>query len=215
MKAGAIRFSPPWWAAVLAAAGCVAGVLLGNWQSDRAAQKQAAAAAAEVLTLRGEFLPKHTVLLDNKLHRGRPGYHVVQPLRLADGKHVLVDRGWIAGGTTREQLPAVRTPAGEISLSGDRLARFAQAYSPGSEQPAGAVWQNVTREGFAAWSGLAIEPYVIEQRSELDDGLARERPRPGAGAEKHQSYALQWYSLAILSIVLFVALNVKRGKAES
>jgi len=73
------------------------------------------------------------------------------------------------------------------------------------------VWQNITLERFSAWSGLALEPYVIEQTSELDDGLVREWPRVDAGIEKHGSYALQWYSLAGLSIVLFLVLNFKRA----
>jgi surfeit locus 1 family protein len=128
---------------------------------------------------------------------------------------VLVDRGWIAAGATRDVLPEVRTPAGVVEISGVRLERFARALAPEEAKPAGRVWQNVTVAGFSAWSGLPLEPYVLEQHSPLDDGLVRERMRPDAGIEKHQSYALQWYSLAALSIVLFVALNVKRGKPDS
>jgi surfeit locus 1 family protein len=209
------RFRPPWWGVVLAAAGCAAGILLGNWQTGRAEQKRTAAATVEMLSLRGDFDVKRTVLLDNKLHRGRPGYHVVQPLRLSDGRNVLVDRGWIAAGATREALPEVRTPAGAVEVSGVRLKRFPQAFAPEGGKPEGRVWQNVTVEGFSAWSGLTLESYVLEQHSDLDDGLVRERTRPDAGIEKHQSYALQWYSLAALSIVLFIALNVKRGKQDS
>ena len=63
-------------------------------------------------------------------------------------------------------------------------------------KPEGKVWQNVTLERFAAWSGLALEPYVVEQHSSLDDGLLRDWPRADAGVEVHESYALQWYSLA-------------------
>lgn len=208
-------FRPPWWAVVLALAGCAAGVLLGNWQTDRAAQKRAAGAALEILSLRGDFEAGNTVLLDNKLHRGRPGYHVVQPLRLRDGRHVLVDRGWIAAGATRDQLPAVRTPVGEVEITGVRLTRFAQAYAPDGGRSAGPVWQNVTIGEFAAWSGLVLEPYVVEQQSGPEDGLQREPVRTGTGVEMHQSYALQWYSLAVLSILLFVVLNLKRGKPGS
>jgi surfeit locus 1 family protein len=210
-----LRFRPKWWAAALAAAACAAGIALGNWQAGRAEQKRTAAATVELLSLRGDFDARRTVLLDNKLHRGRPGYHVVQPLRLQDGRHVLVDRGWIAAGPTRDALPEVRTPAGAVDISGVRLKRFPQAFAPEGARPEGRVWQNVTVEGFAAWSGLVLEPYVLEQHTGPEDGLVRERARPDAGIEKHQSYALQWYSLAALSIVLFVALNLKRGKAGS
>lgn len=207
------RFQPPWWAVALAVAGCAAGIALGNWQTDRAAQKRAAGTAAEQVSLHGNFEPKYTVLLDNKLHRGRPGYEVVQPLRLDGGRHVIVNRGWIAAGPSRDQLPEIRTPAGEIALTGVRLKRFAQAYAPSAaSQPADKVWQNVTLERFAAWSGLALEPYVVEQHSGADDGLVRDWPRAGTGVEMHQSYALQWYSLAVLSVAMLFVLNIKRAK---
>ncbi|HUN67984.1 MAG TPA: SURF1 family protein [Burkholderiales bacterium] len=205
-----LRFRPPWWGVLLAALGCAAGIALGNWQTGRAADKRALAASLVPVTLRGALVPEFTVFLDNKLYLGRPGYQVVQPLRLADGRHVLVNRGWAPAGASRAQLPVVRTPAAEINLSGLRLEHFAQAYEPAAAKPEGKVWQNITVERFAAWSGLALEPWVIEQHSPLDDGLVRDWPRPDLGVEMHESYALQWYSLAALSVILLLALNIRR-----
>ena len=215
MQAGVLRFRPPWWVAALAVAGCVAGVLLGNWQSGRAEQKRALARSQQLATLQGSFDAQHTVLLDNKLRNGRPGYEVVQPLRLAGGGQVLVNRGWAAAGATREQLPAVRTPAGVVALQGVRLDHFARAFEPAGAKRSGTVWQNASVEEFAAWSGLALEPWVFEQHSALDDGLVRDWPRPDAGVAMHESYALQWYSLAALSLVLFIALNLKIDKRHA
>jgi surfeit locus 1 family protein len=219
MTSGPVRFRfsfrPPWWAMLLAACGCAAGVALGSWQTARAAEKRAQAAAQLPTSLRGVFESRYTVLLDNKLHGGRPGYHVVQPLRLAGSSYVLVNRGWAAAGTSRAQLPEVRTPAGEVTLTGVRLERFARAYEPEGVRPEGKVWQNVAIGQFAAWSGLVLERYVIEQHSALDDGLIRAWPRADAGHEKNEMYALQWYSLAVLSMVLLVALNLRRGPTNS
>lgn len=214
MRAGALRFRPRWWAALLAAAGCGAGVLLGNWQSGRAEEKRAVAAAEKRVALRGTLLAKHTVFLDNKVHRGRPGYHVVQPLRLAGGRHVLVNRGWIAADPRRERLPEVETPPGEIAVEGVRLARFPRAMSAGP-RPEGPVWQNLELDEFAAWSGLPLEPYGLEQHSALEDGLVREWPRADAAVDKHRSYALQWYSLAALSVILFLVLGFRRDAAAA
>jgi len=203
-------FRPRAWAAALAAAGCAAGIALGQWQSGRAAEKAAAAAQQKSVTLRGEFLERYTVLLDNKLNRGRPGYHVVQPLRLADGRHVLVNRGWIAAPAHREQLPHIRTPSGTHDVGGRVLEHFPLAYAPSGARPTGRVWQNVEVPTFEAWSGLKLEPWVIEQHSPFPDGLARNWPPPDAGADVHRSYALQWYTLAALSVVIFVALSFRR-----
>lgn len=159
------------------------------------------------------------MLLDNKLHRGRAGYHVVQPLRIVEAaagepRHVLVNRGWIESGPRRDVLPAVRTPKGEIGIEGVKLAHFPRAYDAGAPA-AGAVWQNVTVEAFAGWSKLRLVPYVIEQHSAADDGLAREWPRPDLGIEKHASYAVQWYALAVLAVVLFLVLSFRRNGSAS
>jgi len=205
-------FRPRGWALALAAAACAAGILLGNWQSGRAEQKRAAAAHERRLALRGEFLQRYTVLLDNKVNRGRPGYHVVQPLRLADGRHVLVNRGWVAAPVHREQLPQLRTPPGRHDIEGRVLDHFPRAYALSGAQPEGRVWQNVELTTFAVWSGLQLEPYVIEQHSPLADGLARNWPQPDSGAERHESYALQWYALAALSAMLFIVLSFRRER---
>lgn len=205
-------FRPRGWALALGAAACAAGIALGNWQTGRAEQKRAAAAQEQRLELRGEFLERYTVLIDNKLNRGRPGYHVVQPLRLADGRHVLVNRGWVAAPAHREQLPQLRTPPGLHAIEGRVLEHFPRAYAPSGAKPEGRVWQNVELATFAVWSGLPLEPYVLEQHSPLADGLARNWPAPDSGVEKHESYALQWYSLAVLAVVLTIALGFHRER---
>ena len=210
-----LRFHPQWWAVLLAVLGCTAGIALGNWQAGRAEEKRTLAAALKPVALRGEFLPKYTLYLDNKVYRGRPGYQVVQPLRTVDGRHVLVNRGWLAAGPRREQVPEVLTPGGEVAVDGVRLAHFPRAYQPAGARPEGRVWQNIPLDAFAAWSGLALEPYVIEQHSAIADDLVRDWPRADFGVEMHESYALQWYSLAALSLLLLAALNLKRAKNEN
>jgi surfeit locus 1 family protein len=216
----------------LAAAGCAAFVLLGNWQSRRAEEKRALGAAfdqalrsppialaprADVARLihkhvaaHGRFVADHTVFLDNKLRQGRPGYEVVTPLRLdASDSHVLVDRGWIAAAPTRAVLPEVRTPAGDVEVAGVALDRLPHALETGVA-PKGTVRQNLDIGAFAAETRLRLEPLVIEQHSELPDGLSREWPRPDFGIEKHESYALQWYSFAVLAIILVIVLSMRR-----
>ena len=141
---------------------------------------------------------------------------LVQPLRVADtGKHVLVNRGWVALKERRELLPAFRTPSGVVSLEGVRQAHFARAYEAPGTPVAGLVRQNVTVEEFAAVHQIPLEPWVVEQHSALDDGLVRDWVPAGSGAEKNEMYALQWYSLAVLSVILLLALNVRPEKRES
>ena len=194
---------------VLASAACTAGIALGNWQSGRAAGKRALGAQVERITVHGEFLAGRTVLLDNKLRGGRPGYEVVTPLRLADGIHVLVNRGWVEAGARREQLPEVKTPSGRMRIEGVLLTRLPQPLKLG-EEGKGRVRQRLDLKAFAAETGLSLQSFVIEQHSGATDGLLREWPRPDAGIEKHESYALQWYSLAALAAVLGIVFSFRR-----
>lgn len=210
MAAG-YSFRPRVWPLVAAAAACAAGIALGIWQAGRAEQKRSLAAAEQRIAVHGEFLPRYTVLLDNKVRDGRAGYEVVTPLRLAEGIHVLVNRGWIAAGPRRDELPRIVTPVGRVRVEGVVRERFAQPLKLGRE-PKGRVRQGVELQAFARETGLALQAFVIEQHAGIDDGLRRDWPPPDAGAEKNDAYALQWYSLAVLAAVLGVVFSFRRNE---
>lgn len=206
MPAG-YSFRPRAWAIALAAAACAAGIALGNWQSRRAEEKRQ---PAPRVTVEGEFLPRYTVYLDNKMRRGTAGYEVVTPLKLrGSSSHVLVNRGWIEAGKTREVLPEVPTPAGEVRVEGFALERLPKLLL--LEAPKGKLRQTLDIDGYAAETGLRLEPRVIEQHSDLRDGLARDWPPRAAGVEKHKGYALQWYLLAALAVILLVVLSFRKN----
>ena len=220
MSLAGLRFRPRAWAFALALAGCAAGVALGNWQSGRAAEKRAAQASLKRVAVSGEFLPQYTVLLDLRVHRGRPGYHVVQPLRIANGnEHVIVLRGWVEADARRERLPNIVTPRGEQRIEGialEKLPRYLEQGEPAACQPGPkpCVRQNLLTAEFASW-GLAVRRMVLEQTNELADGLIRDWERPEATHLRNEMYALQWYSLAALCVILFLVLSFRRAEIPS
>jgi len=211
-------------------------IALGDWQRHRAGEKSAAAAlssaaareapldlaasgndAAAVLyrTVHGsgEYDAAHEVLIDNKVRGGRPGYEVVTPFKLApSNRYVLVDRGWVAQGPTREQLPLVRTPAGVVEIVGRATIPPKRYLELKADTGTGVLRQNLDIERIAATSGLTLLPFVVELSDPVtpSDDLLREWPRPDFGIERHLSYMVQWYSLAALAIVLWLSLNWRR-----
>jgi len=158
---------------------------------------------------RGVFDAAHAVFLDNKLRHGRVGYELVAPLRLAASAYVLVNRGWLAAGPTRAALPEPNLPAGEVRIEGLALERLPHALESGPPAP-GKLRQNLDIGAFAAETGLPLLPFVIEERRGPGDALVRDWPRPDAGADRNQAYALQWYSLAALAVVLAAVFSFKR-----
>ena len=209
MPAG-YSFRPRAWPLAAAALACALVIALGTWQTRRAEEKRALGAQLQSVSATGTFLPRYTVLLDNKLRHGKAGYEVVTPLRLAGSElQVLVNRGWLQAPPTRDALPEVRTPPGEVRIEGLSLERFPRVLNL-DKQASGKVRQGLDIDEFAAETGLRLQPRVIEQHSASDDGLLREWPRPDAGIEKHESYALQWYSFAVLALILGLVFSFRK-----
>jgi len=239
LSVGGRRFRPHWWWLAIALAGAGAFIALGNWQLHRAETRRALGAAHQAalksspvtlpgqpidasayalrrVAVRGAFVPAHTVYLDNRIRHGRLGYEVVTPLRLeGSALHVVVLRGWVAAGRSRNDLPQVATPAGALRIEGIALAAIPQRFEPKGAQPEGQVWQNLSVERFRAATPLVLQPVMIEQRSETNDGLSRDWPQRGSGAVKNENYALQWYSLAALAIILWLVLSFRRDAHSS
>jgi surfeit locus 1 family protein len=169
--------------------------------------------------VRGEWVTDRTIFIDNKIQDGVVGYQVVTPLRITPGNvQVLVNRGWVAAPPLRSELPSVATPSGAMEISGIARAptsRFLELSTQSSEGQLGRVWQNLTIARFEAWSGLALQPVVIYQQNPGDDGLQRVPVAPeatGLNADRHRGYALTWFGLAIVTLILALAATLKSKK---
>lgn len=216
----------------------VATMSLGNWQTRRAGEKvalqerldrwatgpaatlpvtpvEAAQWAQRRVTVRGEFIPSGLILIDNRLHKGAPGYHVVMPLRMEGGQmHVLVNRGWVAAGTRRDLLPDIPTLAGTLQIEGVVSVPAPRPYelskAAEADSQSGPLRQNLVIGRIAADQRLALQPLVILQTSSATDGLVRDWPRPDSRADTNRGYALQWYAMALVAVILWIAFNLKR-----
>jgi surfeit locus 1 family protein len=228
------KFRPRLITTLAAAAGIALTLALASWQLNRAHEKEGRAAqlgalaqdppvslaAAEVraediewrrVTVRGQFEPRHGVLIDNRIYRGVAGYHVVMPIAIGGGsRYVLVNRGWIAGNPERARLPEVRTPQGTVEITGLAVTPSRRFVELSSRVVEGKVWQNLTLERYRDAFPLALQPVVIQQESPLDDGLVREWDAPDLGVDKHRGYAFQWLALALTILVFYIVTHVGR-----
>lgn len=226
------------WPTVITLLGVALGISLGNWQLGRAAQKrdlkerlEARAAQPPIsvgteeliatdlelrrVEARGVFAPQHVIFIDNRIHRGVPGYHVVMPLRVEGGeRHVLVNRGWIARSPLRSQLPQVQTPTGTVTITGTAMIPAQRTLELSDKVIEGRIWQNLTIARYREAAPLPIQPFLIQQDTHApDDGLVREWPSPEFGIDKHYGYAFQWFALAATLVVFYVVTQLKRANA--
>jgi surfeit locus 1 family protein len=237
------RFAPPAWAVLLTAVALAAFVSLGTWQLGRAREKRGLVAEFAAggrdtveangldlgglpryqrVRLRGAYDPSRQVLLDNMPSAaGRPGYRVLTPLRRADGRGwVMVDRGWVPLGASREALPDVAVDAGERELSGvlDVLPEPGLRLGPAAA-PGATGWPRLllfpTEADLESALGLELETRIVLLDADRPDGYERSwRPATGFGPERHLGYALQWFAFAAVAVVIFVALNLRRPEPD-
>jgi surfeit locus 1 family protein len=236
---GRLRAVVPTIATVLVVAVCIAA---GNWQRGRMHAKEAlraqldAASAAPVAALpggdvdwnawrfrrvaaHGSFVADRQFLLDNRVHRGVVGFEVIAPLRTDDGRVVLVDRGFVPGGPSRQVLPEVALPAGAVEVQGRVSLPPAGYFQLGKQAGDARVQQHLDIGRIAAATGLPLMPIVIEATAPVGPGddLLRDWPAPDTGVQTHLSYMVQWYLFAAVAATLWMgftwrALRVRRAR---
>lgn len=218
------------WAMTIAAVlGVGVTLALGFWQLGRGQERQALQAAIEArrtqppvpasallaggplaeiqhrpVVLKGRWIARHTVYLDNRQMQGKPGFYVVTPLQPAGGgPAVLVQRGWVQRNfLERDRLPAIETPQGDVEVLGRIAPPPAKLYDLGGAQ-AGPIRQNLDLDAFAAEIGLALVPASVMETGPPSQNLLRDWPEVGSAAAKNFGYAVQWWALAALIAILY------------
>jgi surfeit locus 1 family protein len=218
---------------------CVVGLLLGNWQTHRAEQKEALAlslqrkmqtavldlnveinakslVAFQRVRLSGHFVKGWPLYLDNRPLSGVAGFYVVMPFQLhGTDKTILVARGWLPRNPqNRTQMPTLITPEGDIQIEGilrESLDRSMQIGETELLKPY-AIIQNLSISNLREQTKFQMLDMVVEQSSEFADGLVRDWPKPSAGSDKNRAYAFQWYGLALMAAIFFVVTGIRRGK---
>jgi len=209
---------------------CVLTFQLGQWQTRRAEQKIALGERLETarselpidstdidrvnewtqVVLTGHWLADKTILVDNRVHRGQPGFHVLTPLVTDDGQTVLVRRGWVATGRDRSALPEIRTLPGSVSVMGQVRIPEARPYSLAEQAGQGRLWQYLDMADYGRAYGVTLKAHIVEQLNAADDGLVRDWPRPDLGIDRHRGYAAQWFGFSALSAGLVVWFGWRR-----
>jgi surfeit locus 1 family protein len=157
--------------------------------------------------VQGHWLPQFTVYLDNRSLGAQSGFYVLTPLQLAQGPVLWVQRGWMARDRVRSDLlPPLPHPEGQIDLHGRVIPPPSKLMELGSpvqkEEGFATLRHNVDFEQFRAQTGLDIVATVLQTEG-APDGLSRQWPEPGSGADKNRGYAFQWFALSLLSLLLF------------
>ena len=214
---------------------------LGLWQLDRAGEKErrsgtfaARTSDAPILlnerlsVMPSEFDPEwwryrrvevsgvalgaYQYLLDNRTRKGVAGYHVYVPMLVTGLERlVLVNRGWVKTGPSREHRPDVSLGPLEFVISGvvdyprQPLLLGDDGYSQSSWPK---VVQRIDPDKAARDLDRRVLPFVVLMDETHPHGFVREwTPILGIGPERHRGYAFQWFTLAAAVAVVWTVLR--------
>lgn len=139
--------------------------------------------------------------------QGEAGYHVVTPLRRDGAPPVLVDRGWVP---VSRKDPSTRT-AGEVSgpvtVAGFVRRGQSQGWLTPDNDPARNSWFWFDLPAMSKAAG--IDPpatfYLEADATPNPGGLPVGGQTPIALPSPHLNYAITWFSLAGIFLVIYVA----------
>lgn len=225
------RFAPRPVPTVLAAAAIALFVVLGNWQLGRAEVKRelagnfsaggppidwqqlpADAPRYQRVRIGGHYDPEHQFLLDNMSHESVAGVQVLTPFFLDDGTAVLVNRGWLPFGATRQDLP-------DVAVDGERrtvVGRIDELPRPGIwlKAPPATGWPRLVQypkmDELAVALGRTLAAHQVLLDPAVPDGYVRSWTVGGTSVDRHIGYAVQWFAFAAVAGALWFVLSFRK-----
>jgi len=215
-------------------------VSLGFWQIDRASQKRVLVSEfknrknlkpfhypsdelnSQIKNKRfypiksiGRFDNAHSMLLDNKIYKHQIGYQIITPfITEKDADVVLVNRGWIPRTRDRKNLPMIKNIVGRQAISGIITLPPSKIFSLGLQQENPGEWPLIIE--FMELNKISktlhqkIAPFIINLLPENKDNPVRDWHPDFMPPERHIAYAFQWFSLAILMIIIYFTMLFKQ-----
>lgn len=203
-------------------------VRLGVWQLSRLHQKRAfnailsarlAAPPADVTALPGDTAAGHyrrvvasgrmlydrDVVYAGRSHEGSPGVDLLTPMRI-DGRDtvVMVNRGWAFSPDAASITDSLWREKDSVSVAG-----YAETFAGTERASTQRRVHALDRRAVQALVGLPVAPYIIVQTSDTGrhaDSVPVRLGVPALSEGPHESYAIQWFSFALVAVVGGVAL---------
>jgi len=163
----------------------------------------------------GEMHPQQVFLLDNRVQGGRPGYEVLLPMKVVLGTGettwLMVNRGWLAGGLDRSQLPTLPAMLEASRVSGylykplGEPLLLAEDVWAANETPL--VIQHFDQTKLEHYLGASVYPYMLRLEESHPASLRVDWIIVSAQPEKHTAYAVQWFTMALALVILTLFAN--------
>ncbi|GAA2832653.1 SURF1 family protein [Kribbella solani] len=167
-------------------------------------------------TVTGKYDASKQIVLKYRNVNDKPGFEIVTPLMLPNGKAVLVDRGFLARQSSElmpQHVPSV--PGGEVTVTG-RLQRSERGGHTSGGTPEDGTARLINGPDYAKVLGLNLyDGYLtIDKQEPANDAAFGAFPGPEIDDGPHFFYALQWFFFALLAVGGLVYFTRQGGRDD-
>lgn len=234
-------FRPAFWMTVFAVPSLVLLLGLGTWQVARMqwknalideftarargeaiqppAEGDAAGLRFQRLALAGEWVHDAEIQLTGRTFEGSPGYHLVTPLRLDDGRVLMVNRGWVPEDNRRPESRPETLDAGRREVDAILRLPARRGYFVPENDPARDDWFTLDIADIAAHRDLGPEVITAYRADAVRPAGPYSLPiGSGVGIDipnNHWHYALTWYGIALALVGVYAAWHHQAGRLRS
>ena len=234
-----IQFRPLFWLTVVTVPALVTLILLGSWQLQRLQWKndlidrfEARIAAPSVsppsadsvtpedeftrLALVGEFRHDQEIYLTGRTYEGNAGFHVVAPFLLADGRTILINRGWVAESYRDRSTREFSIVTGQVTVDAILRLPANKGYFVPENDPDAGFWFTLVPLEIVNFMGIPAPVVAGYYADALRTSEVMTLPI-GAKTQlnlrnAHLSYAMTWYGIALALVGVYGAFHYQAGR---
>lgn len=139
------------------------------------------------IKIKGEFAVNKFIQTPISYYDGQPGYHLLVPFIPRQGeKYLLVNRGWVPKSKYKQLIALLKQQKGEQQLSGLTY-----------EMPKDLSISHINN----------YYSFILLEKNSQKEGFTQDWLFLYGNARVHLAYAIQWFALALLLVVIYFTVN--------
>ena len=168
------------------------------------------------VTVKGVWKGSKQIFIDNVINTGIAGYKVLTPLHINETEiFILVDRGWISQGKSRDTLPRIDIKDEYIEVDG--ILEDPELGFVLSEDLVTDNWPKVSQtknlDVLRKEFDEQLSSYILVADPTLKSSLAYMKIVPSnMTSEKHFGYAIQWFTMFVALCLMYLWIGFKKNE---
>jgi len=156
------------------------------------------------VTATGQYWNAASFVVAFQFFQGAPGFELITPFELDNsGEIVLVSRGWVTPGPGADGMPYIPSVDGPQTLRGQLhvpATLAARTQVEGDDWPL--RFRSLAISRAAVLMARPVLPWVVRLGAHATGVFARHWPAVTVNTRMHIQYALQWFGMALIVLVI-------------